>query len=255
GNYDGSIKTIQAGDGFKGHMFSIDNYANLGLSSVNLDGNGQCQLFYCSQSGSEEGTETDQDLPTGTLTMENCTVTNFAGTADSGIITMATGGKMTISGCTFNSNYVHDKGAIYLISGTLNLNIVNIDDLLDSTLTSINTNSFNDYVTNGSPNAPANPCEIYLKGTGTFNGTNEFVNTAIDAVHVAGWTTLTLNGKYYSGSEEALKIYSTTDGSISNEKSKNTINVDDKEKVTIDDGGDINKQTPTYKTSIFKSTN
>lgn len=254
GNYDDSPKTIYAGEDFENQLFSIDNYANLGLSSVILQGNGNCQLFYHSISEedtvtvSEEDTETDQELPTGTLTMENCTVTGFLGTEKAGIITMATGGKMTITGCTFVNNTVRDTGAIYLISGTLNLNG---NDLLDSTLStldSINTNSFYD------TSVDSSSCEIYLKGTGTFNETNEFVNTAIDAVHVAGWTTLTLNGTYYSGSGK-LQIYSTTDGSISNEKSKNTIKVDDEEKVTIDDGGDINKQTPTYTTYILKSTN
>lgn len=102
-------------------------------------------------------------------------------------------------------------------------------------------------MTTNSPNAPANPCEIYLKGTGIFKKTNEFVNVAIDAVHVAGWTDLTLNGKYYSGSEEALKIYSTTDGSLDEyENCINTIYVDNEKTVSIDDGGDTEGLTPTY---------
>ena len=99
------------------------------------------------------------------------------------------------------------------------------------------------------------PCEIYLKGTGIFNETNEFLNSILYAVHVAGWTELTLNGTYNSGTVDLLKIYSTTDGSISNEKSKNTINVDAEDTVTIDDDGDINKEKPTYTTYILKSTN
>nr|MCR5171395.1 hypothetical protein [Treponema sp.] len=184
---------------------------------------------------------------TGTFTMENCTVTDFVGTEKIGIITMATGGKMTISGCTFSSNYVSSTGAIYLINGTLILN----GNLLDSTLTSMDTNSFNDYVATDIPNESAKPCEIYLKGTGTFYETNEFINTAIDAVHVAGWTELTLNGTYYSGTGDRLKIYSTTDGSLSDvDPGINTIKVEAENKVTIDDGGDrdgnINEKTPTY---------
>ena len=263
GNYVTPTKTIYTGEGFKDWFFSIDNYANLGLSSVILQGNGNCQLFYCSQSESEDetvtvsegdtvtvsegDTETATNRLTGTFTMENCTVTDFLGTEKAGIITMATGGKMDITGCTFNNNIVGAAGAIYLISGTLNLNI---EGLLDSSLSSLSrTNSFYD------TSVDSSPCEIYLKGTGTFNETNLFVNPLINAVHVAGWTTLTLYGKYYSSYNNALKIYSTTDGSISNEKSKNTINVDDKEKVTIDDGGDVNKETPTYTISILKSTN
>ena len=238
GKYGDSIKKISAESGFSSHMFSIEDHANLGLSSVALDGTKlNCQLFYCSHSVNEGDTKTDPDSLTGTLTMENCTVTNFAGTAETGIITMFTGGTMAISGCTFNSNYVHDKGAIYLISGTLILN----GSLLDSTLDTINTNSFNDYVTTNSPNEPANPCEIYLKGTGTFNETNEFVNAAIDAVHVAGWTSLTLKGTYYSGTVGRLKIYSTTDGSLSDEDPGiNTIKVDAEDTVFITDGGDAN---------------
>ena len=243
GNYGDSIKKISAGSGFNSHMFSIEDHANLGLSSVALDGtNLNCQLFYCSHFVNEGDTETNPNSLTGTLTMENCTVTNFAGTTDIGIITMATGGKMAISGCTFEYNYVHDKGTIYLNNGTLILN----GSLLDSTLTSINTNSFNDYVTTNSPNEPANPCEIYLKGTGTFNETNEFVNAAIDAVHVAGWTTLTLNGTYYSGTTDTtpLRIYSTTDGSTAeSENCINTITVDNVDNVSITDGGDAADDT------------
>lgn len=262
GNYDGSIKTIQAGERLENNMFSIDNYANLGLSSINLQGNTYCQLFYCSNSESEgetvsesEGetvtvsdgdTETDQDLPTGTLTMENCTVTAFLGTQKIGIITMATGGKMTITGCTFNNNYVCATGAIYINNGTLNLNG---NDLLDSTLSTLDTINTNSFIDTKSDNSP---CEIYLKGTGTFNDTNVFTNTAIDAVHVAGWAKLTLNGTYYSGSGK-LKIYSTTDGSLDeDENCVNTIKVDAEDTVIIDDGGDRNEKTPTY---ILKSTN
>ncbi|MBR4449413.1 MAG: hypothetical protein IKS30_04350 [Treponema sp.] len=249
GNYDGSIKTIQAGERLEKHMFSIDNYANLGLSSLNLKGNTYCQLFYCSNSVSEEGTvtesegdtETDQDLPTGTLTMENCTVTDFLGTQKIGIITMATGGKMTITGCTFNNNIVGAAGAVNLNNGTLNLNI---EGLLDSSLSSLSTNSFSDTTGDNSP------CEIYLKGTGIFNEKNIFTNTAIYAVHVAGWATLTLYNTYYSGSGK-LKIYSTTDGSFSDEDPGiNTIKVDAEDTVIIDDGGDRsgepNEKTPTY---------
>ena len=257
GNYDGSIKTISAARSFDNHMFSIEDHANLGLSSVALNGtNLNCQLFYCSHSVNEGDLETNPLSLTGTFTMENCTVTNFAGTAEKAIITMATGGEMTISGCTFENNTVHDTGAVYIISGTLTLN----GNLLDSTLNSMDKNSFNDSKVTNSTNVPANPCEIYLKGTGTFNETNEFVNAAIDAVHVAGWATLTLKGTYNSGTEDRLKIYSTTDGSLSDDDPGiNTIYLDDEEKVLITDGGDRsgepNEQTPTYKTSIFKSTN
>lgn len=252
GNYGDSIKKISAGSGFNSHMFSIKDHANLGLSSVALDGtNLNCQLFYCSHSVNEGDTETDPNSLTGTLTMENCTVTNFAGTTDIGIITMATGGKMAISGCTFAANYVLDAGALYMNNGTL---LLNGNDLLDSTLdslTTINTNTFADTMSNSSEVTAATPCEIYLKGTGTFNETNEFVNAAIDAVHVAGWTSLTLKGTYYSGSGEALEIYSTTDGSISNEKSKNTITVEDEKTISIDDGGDTEEKTPTYQVEVI----
>ena len=252
GNNDGFIKTISAESSLNDHMFSIGNYANLGLSSVNLNGNGQCQLFYCSHSVNEGDTETDPKTLTGTLTMENCTVTDFLGTQDVGIITMATGGEMNITGCIFEDNYVTSKGAIYLTNGTLNLNI---EDLLDSSLSSLSTNSFSDTISDLDTTGDNSSCEIYLKGTGIFNETNEFLNSNLYAVHVAGWATLTLNGTYNSGTVDLLKIYSTTDGSISNEKSKNTINVDAEDTVTIDDGGDINKEKPTYTTYILKSTN
>ncbi|MBQ6057644.1 MAG: hypothetical protein IJL34_08235 [Treponema sp.] len=253
GNYVDSIKkTIQAGDDLYNHMFSIDNYANLGLSSINLKGNTYCQLFYCSNSASEEDTVTSTKSPTGTLTMENCTVTDFLGTQDVGIISMATGGEMNITGCIFEDNYVTSKGAIYINNGTLNLNI---EGLLDSSLSSLSTNSFSDTISDLDTTGDNSPCEIYLKGTGIFNETNEFLNSILYAVHVAGWTELTLNGTYNSGTVDLLKIYSTTDGSISNEKSKNTINVDAEDTVTIDDDGDINKEKPTYTTYILKSTN
>lgn len=256
GNYDTPTKTIQAGERFNSHMFSIEDHANLGLSSVNLDGtNLNCQLFYCYHSVNEGDTETDPLSLTGTLTMENCTVTNFAGTDKKAIITMATGGEMTISGCTFENNTVRDTGAIYINNGTLNLNIEGLLDSRLSSLSTIKTNSFTDPY---EATVSVIPCEIYLKGNGYFNDTNKFLNSTLYAVHVAGWAELTLNDTYYSGSEKALKIYSTTDGSLSDEDPGiNTINVEAEDKVIVTDGGDRdgNKEKPTYITYFFKSTN
>ncbi len=244
GNYGGSIKTIYAGEDFENHMFSIEDHANLGLSSVALDGtNLKCLLFYCSHSVNEGDLETNPLSLTGTFTMENCTVTNFAGNDDIGIITMATGGEMNITGCTFYNNYVCATGAVYIISGTLNLNI---DDLLDSTLDTINTNTFVDVMNSNIEATTANPCEIYLKGHGYFNDTNKFLNSNLYAVHVAGWSTLDIDGKYYSGTTDTtpLRIYSSTDGSTAeSEDCINTITVDSVDNVSITDGGDAADDT------------
>jgi len=256
GNYDDSIKTIQAGEGFENQLFSIDNYANLGLSSVILQGNGKCLLFYCSHSVNEGDLETDPLSLTGTLTMENCTVTNFAGNTDSGIITMATGGKMTINGCSFMNNYVLDAGAVYIKNGTLDLNTGNLlDSTLDS-LTTINTNSFADVMNSNIEATTANPCEIYLKGNGYFNDTNKFLNPTLYAVHTAGYTHLKLDGTYYSGTSDTtpLRIYSTTDGSTAeSEDCINTITVDSVDNVSITEGGDNDENTEdqTYEINVY----
>ncbi len=244
GNYDGSIKTIYAGEDFENHMFSIEDHANLGLSSVALDGTYlKCLLFYCSHSVNEGDTETDPDSLTGTLTMENCTVTNFAGNAEIGIITMATGGEMNITGCTFVNNTVRDTGAIYINNGTLNLNG---NDLLDSTLSTLDTINTNFFADTYEATASEIPCEIYLKGNGYFNDTNKFLNSNLYAVHVAGWSTLDIDGTYYSGTTDTtpLRIYSTTDGSTAeSEDCINTITVDSVDNVNITDGGDAADDT------------